>query len=80
MEQNRTNNVCRHEFGNKIRSLLILNRIIEIDPDFQRSIQWITRMSTCHIQQQSILSVVIILSSFLMIISNMVINLHKLPN
>nr|UZP47998.1 AC5a protein [Tomato leaf curl virus] len=37
-------------------------------------------MSTCHIQQQSILSVILILSSFLMIINHIIVNTIKLPN
>ncbi|AGS12479.1 AC5 protein [Hedyotis uncinella yellow mosaic virus] len=37
-------------------------------------------MSTCHVQQQSILSVILILSSLLMIITNMIVQLHKLPH
>nr|QIJ32375.1 C5 protein [Malvastrum yellow vein Honghe virus]QIJ32387.1 C5 protein [Malvastrum yellow vein Honghe virus]QIJ32396.1 C5 protein [Malvastrum yellow vein Honghe virus] len=37
-------------------------------------------MSTCHIQQQSILSVILVLPSFLMIINYIIINTIKSPN
>nr|CBY85308.1 hypothetical protein [Cotton leaf curl Gezira virus] len=37
-------------------------------------------MSTCHIQQQSILSMVLILRSFLLVINNLTVNLKKPTN
>ncbi|CAJ57819.2 AC5 protein [Vernonia yellow vein virus] len=37
-------------------------------------------MSTCHIQQQSVLSMVIILSSLLMIVNNIIIQPHEFLN
>ncbi|ACM45546.1 AC5 [Bhendi yellow vein Bhubhaneswar virus] len=37
-------------------------------------------MSTCHIQQQSILSVIFILPSFLVIIHHIIVNTIKFPN
>nr|WML23778.1 AC5 [Okra enation leaf curl virus]WML23796.1 AC5 [Okra enation leaf curl virus] len=37
-------------------------------------------MSTCHIQQQSILSVIFILPSFLVIIHHVIVNTIEFPN
>nr|CUH74524.1 AC5 protein [Croton yellow vein mosaic virus] len=74
--------ICRPIIFNKIQYLLMLicYRIVEVTPNFQSSIHRVRGMSTCHIQQQSILSVIFILPSFLVIIHHIIVNTIEFPN
>nr|QBY34635.1 AC5a [Croton yellow vein mosaic virus] len=74
--------ICGPIRFNKIESLLMLiwYRIVEVTPKFQSSIHSIRGISTCHIQQQSILRVNIIVPSFLVIIHHIINNTIEFPN
>nr|QIH55897.1 C5 protein [Malvastrum yellow vein Baoshan virus] len=82
MEKDRANYVCRYDFRNKIRSLLISvgYRIVEIDPNLKGSVNRIRGMGTCHIQHQGILGMILVLPSLLLVINNIIINPNKLLN
>nr|QIJ32361.1 C5 protein [Malvastrum yellow vein virus] len=82
MEKDRANYVCRHEFRNKIQSLLISvgYRIVEVDPNLKSSVHRIRSMGTCHIQHQGILGMILILPSLLLVVNHIIINPNKLLN